>query len=65
MKILQVINSLSSGGAEVFAVNLSIELNKLKNNNVHFLIYHGISDKKGQYLKNLLSLFWIIFPDSL
>lgn len=55
MKILLVINTLSSGGAEVFVTDLALEFNKLKND-VIVLIYGGIIDNKGVELKNKLNI---------
>ena len=47
MKILNVINTLSSGGAEVLVTDLVIALNKIENTEVDLLIYGDILDDKG------------------
>jgi len=53
VKILVGINSLGSGGAEVFASELAVAYAKM-GHNVLFLIYAGILDNKGQTLYNEL-----------
>lgn len=53
MKICQVINSLSSGGAEVFTSQLAVALSK-KGNDVSLVTYQGVIDKKGQVLHDYL-----------
>jgi glycosyltransferase involved in cell wall biosynthesis len=50
MKVLQIINSLSSGGAEVFAAGLSIALKKL-GCDVEIFTYCGAIDEKGRQLE--------------
>lgn len=52
MRILQVINSLSVGGAENFVAQLSIEMSK--KHEVYLINYAGILDQKGLYLKQEL-----------
>lgn len=54
MRVLQVINSLSAGGAEVFVTNLSVELAR-QGHKVAVLIYAGILDDKGRDLEEKLS----------
>jgi glycosyltransferase involved in cell wall biosynthesis len=54
VKILQCINSLSAGGAEVFAVSLAISLKKL-GCDVELYTYSGAIDDKGQELEKLLT----------
>ena len=54
MKVLQVINSLSGGGAETFMTDLSIALSKQKNIEISVLVYAGILDKKGEELAQKL-----------
>lgn len=49
MKILQIINSLSSGGAEVFAAGLAIALKTL-GGDVEIFTYCGAIDEKGKQL---------------
>jgi glycosyltransferase involved in cell wall biosynthesis len=53
MKIVQVINSLSAGGAEVFTSQLSVELAR-QGHDVTLVTYVGIIGKKGLYLNNYL-----------
>jgi glycosyltransferase involved in cell wall biosynthesis len=55
MRILQVINSLSGGGAEVFAVELAIALSRIQGNNVAFLTYAGVLDSRGDLLNKKLN----------
>ncbi len=52
MRVLQVINSLSSGGAEVFVTDLSIAL--ATHCEVQVLIYAGVLDEKGRSLAEML-----------
>lgn len=54
MKILQVINSLSSGGAEVFATGLAIALKQL-GCDVEIFTYCGAIDDKGRLLDSELA----------
>src|SRR5690606_37362933 len=53
MVICQVINSLSSGGAEVFTSQLAVSLQK-KGHNVILITYQGCIDKKGEILNDYL-----------
>ena len=53
MKILHFINSLSSGGAEVFLVDLLVELKK-QGNDVSLATYAGVLDSKGENLLAIL-----------
>lgn len=52
MKVLQVINSLASGGAEVFVTDLSIAL--ATHCEVQVLVYAGVLDEKGRSLAEKL-----------
>lgn len=52
MKILQVVNSLSAGGAEVFVTQLSVALSKICD--VEVFTFYGVLDKKGEALRELL-----------
>ncbi len=52
LKVLQVINSLSSGGAEVFVSQLSVALSEKCD--IKVLTYAGELDEKGEYLKRYL-----------
>ena len=54
MRILQVINSLSGGGAETFMVDLSIALNRKMGVEVIVLTYSGVIDSKGEVLEDKL-----------
>lgn len=54
MRILQVVNTLSGGGAESFVTDLSIELNRIPGNEVFVLVYGGVIDKKGELLRKML-----------
>lgn len=49
MKILQITYSLASGGAERFVVDLSNELAKNKDNEVHLLVIRNFADPKFKY----------------
>lgn len=53
MKIVQVINSLASGGAEVFTSQLAVELAR-QGNDVTLLTYAGVLDNKGKDLEKFL-----------
>lgn len=53
MNIVQIVNSLSSGGAEVFACQLAVQL-KRKGNKVYLITYAGIRDSKGEELHEYL-----------
>ncbi len=53
MKVLQVINSLTAGGAESFVVDLSIALAR-QGHEVHVFTYAGVLDKKGELLRRRL-----------
>lgn len=53
MKILQTINSLSAGGAEVFVANLAIAQQNA-GHHVTVFTYAGILDEKGSQLHRLL-----------
>ena len=53
MRILHFTNSLSSGGAEIFLVNLLIELKK-SGHDVSLATYAGATDKKGENLLTIL-----------
>ncbi|KOF08617.1 hypothetical protein AC739_19480, partial [Planococcus glaciei] len=50
MKILQIIGNLSSGGAEKFVKDLSIEFNRIKNIKIDILL---LTDEKSVYIDEL------------
>lgn len=52
MKVLQVINSLSAGGAEVFVTQLAVALSEICD--VEVFTFYGVLDKKGESLRELL-----------
>ncbi len=52
MKVLQVINSLSAGGAEVFVTQLSIALKQFCD--VEVFTFYGVLDEKGKVLRKQL-----------
>lgn len=53
MKILQIIYTLSSGGAERFVVDICNELVKNTNNEVHLLTINARNEKEKYYLNSL------------
>lgn len=53
MHILQIVNSLSSGGAETFVTELSLVLKRL-GHTVSVLLYAGILDERGEKLSQTL-----------
>lgn len=54
MKIVQLINALGGGGAEVFVAQLAVALARDKNNEVYVITYAGILDDKGKFLQNYI-----------
>jgi hypothetical protein len=54
MKVLQCINSLSAGGAEVFASSLAVSLKKL-GCEIELFTYSGTLDAKGHELERALA----------
>ena len=54
MKIVQVINSLAGGGAEILAVNLSISLSEMSGNHVTLVTLYGEKDSKGIQMSKYL-----------
>ncbi|WP_343539393.1 glycosyltransferase [Sphingobacterium thalpophilum] len=61
MKIVQVINALGGGGAEVFVAQLSAALAKNVDNKVYVVTYAGILDKKGEFLRQYLESNGVIY----
>src|SRR5690606_9644098 len=51
MKIIQFTNALGGGGAEVFASQLSVALNRDPKNEVYLITYAGVLDDKGKMLQ--------------
>lgn len=55
MKIVQLINALGGGGAEVFVAQLAVALARDKNNEVYVITYAGILDDKENFCIIILS----------
>lgn len=55
MKIIQFINALGGGGAEVFTAQLSVALSKMDGVEVYLVTYAGLLDKKGEYLRDYVT----------
>ena len=62
MKILLGINSLSSGGAEVFVTELAVAYRQ-RNHEVTLIVYAGVLDDKGKDLFNKLIEHEIVVID--
>lgn len=61
MKILYAINSLASGGGEVFTAQLACAMARRSGNEVHFVTYAGILDEKGRSLKKELDEAGVVY----
>lgn len=61
MRILYAISSLSGGGGEVFTSQLACSMARRGGNEVHFVTYAGILDKKGESLKKELDAAGVIY----
>ena len=61
MRVLQAINALAAGGAEVFVTDLSVAL--AAHSEVHLVVYAGVLDEKGRALAGSLSQAGVVLHD--